>query len=232
MAGVYTVSTMAEVSGASAHRVLVTVVQPERTAARGGIIVLHENRRITPGLLDLLRALSAEGWTAVVPHLFHGKAVAAAVFGPHLHADVDAAHAWLVRSGVDPDRIGVLGFDQAGAAAFLVATRQPFGAAVSIAPRGLVAPADPDAPALVDAAADLQAPWLGLFGEDDAATPQADIDALAESCIAARVATNVVRIPGLTHRPDAPDTVALPDDPDALATLRARLFDWYDTFLR
>jgi carboxymethylenebutenolidase len=112
----------------------IAVAEPEGNA-RGGIVVLHECREVTGTLLDLMGALATEGWTVVAPNLFHrvnGDPVAE-VFGDELFEDFDACFDWLTRRGVFPDCIGVLGFDHAGTAAFLVATNRPIGAAVSVA---------------------------------------------------------------------------------------------------
>ena len=122
-------------------QVPITVAEPEGNA-RGGIVVLHESREFTGPLLELMRALATEGWTVVAPNLFHrinGEPVRE-VFGDELFDDFDACFDWLTRRGVFPDCIGVLGFDHAGTAAFLVATNRPVGAAVSVAAPGIVEP--------------------------------------------------------------------------------------------
>ena len=131
---------------------------------------------------------------------------------------------------MQPDCIGVLGFDEAGTAAFLVAATRPVAAAVSVAARGIVEPLAATAPALVKAAAQLQAPWLGLFGIDDPATPAPQVDQLAEAVATAPVATHIVRYAGLRHRADRTDDVGPPDD--ELVDAQTRVFDWFDSFLR
>ncbi|NUS43224.1 MAG: carboxymethylenebutenolidase [Mycobacteriaceae bacterium] len=212
-------------------RLPLTVVEPARQA-RGGIVVLHETHRLSTALFGLLRALSGEGWLAVVPHLFH-RALGApehGIFGAELVADVDACLDWLSQAGVSRDRTGILGFDEAGTAAFLVATSRPVGAVVSVAARGIAEPLCPGAPALVTAAPRLQAPWLGLFGVDDPATPVDQVAALADAVGAAPVATNVVTYAGLRHRPDGPNPVEAADED--LLDARTRVFDWFDSFLR
>ncbi|MBF6298328.1 dienelactone hydrolase family protein [Nocardia amamiensis] len=209
-------------------QVPITVVEPEGNA-RGGIVVLHESRQTTGALRDLMNALAVEGWTVVAPDLFHrlDGEPGAGVFGDELFDDFDACFDWLTRRGVFPDTIGVLGFDSAGTAAFLVATNRPIGAAVSVAARGIVEPLTEQADALVRAAPKLQAPWLGLFGEDDPATPPADVEQLRDATARADVASLVVTYPGLHHRADSPGD----DDTDA-ADSQTRIFDWFDSNLR
>ncbi|MFC9786979.1 dienelactone hydrolase family protein [Rhodococcus sp. NPDC127528] len=223
---------------AAPQHVPLTAVAPDGPA-RGGIVVLHESREFTDALLDLMRLLAGEGWLTVAPHLFHRQPAhsVAEVFGDNLFADFDATFDWLVARGVYPDCVGVLGFDDAGTAALLVATNRPIGAAVSVSARGIVESLAPDAPALVDAAESLQAPWLGLYGDDDARTPPDQVERLREAVARAPVATHVVSYRGLEHRADEPPT--LPEDGDdadpaaqAIMDATRRIFDWFDSNLR
>jgi carboxymethylenebutenolidase len=205
---------------------------------RGGIVVLHESREIPASLLDLLRALALEGWLAVAPDLFHRDADTDGdeVFGENLFADFDATFDWLTTRGVYPDCVGVIGFDDAGTAALIVATNRPIGAAVSVAAAGILEPLNDDAVALVEAAPSLQAPWLGLYGENDPKTPPEHIESLREAATKASVATNVVSYGGLGHRADAPPSPGSAEDGDptaaALVEAQTRIFDWFDSFLR
>ncbi|QBJ96795.1 carboxymethylenebutenolidase [Rhodococcus sp. ABRD24] len=222
----------------SRGRVPLTAVQPDRPA-RGGIVVLHESREFTPALLDLMRALAGEGWVAVAPHLFHREPAHSdtEVFGHNLFEDFDATFDWLVARGVYADCVGVLGFDDAGTAAMLVATNRPVAAAVSVSARGIIEPLTAETPALVNAATSLKAPWLGLYGEDDPLTPREHVEQLREAVARADVATNIVSYTGLAHRADEPpvsETSAEDDDPLVVAILDAqrRIFDWFDANLR
>ncbi|MBF6129088.1 dienelactone hydrolase family protein [Nocardia brasiliensis] len=210
-------------------QVPIIVVEPEGNA-RGGIVMLHESREFTGALLALMSALASEGWTVVAPNLFHrtGHEPAQEVFGDELFDDFDACFDWLTRRGVFPDTIGVLGFDTAGTAAFLVATNRPVGAAVSVAAPGIVEPLTEQADALVRVAPSLQAPWLGLFGADDPATPPAEVERLRDATGRAAVASLVVSYPGLRHRADHPDI----DDDSTLVDSQTRIFDWFDSNLR
>ncbi|MFC3963929.1 dienelactone hydrolase family protein [Nocardia jiangsuensis] len=209
-------------------RVPITVLEPEGNA-RGGIVLLHESRERGPGLRDLMTALAAEGWTVVTPDLFHRVTGEPEheVFGDELFADFDACFDWLTAHGVFPDCVGVLGFDTAGTAAFLVATNRPIGAAVSVAARGLTEPLAAEAEALVQAAPRLQAPWLGLFGADD---PADDVEKLRDAGAAASVATLVVTYPDAKHRADRPAEDE--DDDPVRVDAQTRIFDWFDSNLR
>lgn len=222
---------------ASPGHVPLTVIEPDGPA-RGGIVVLHESRDFTPPFLELMRSLADEGWVAVAPHLFHREPAhsTAEVFGDHLFSDFDATFDWLVGRGVYEDCIGVLGFDDAGTAAFLVATTRQIGAAVSVAAPGIVEPIADDATALVRAASALQVPWLGLYGEDDPLIPLAHVEQLREAAGTAEVASLVVSYSGLAHRADEPPEVPGEGGDEALAEAildaQRRIFDWFDSHLR
>ncbi|MGW2664617.1 dienelactone hydrolase family protein [Nocardia tengchongensis] len=214
--------------------IALTVLEPEGHT-RGGIVVLHESREFTEPLLELMRALADDGWTVLAPDLFHrpvNGSVDECVFGEDLFADFDACFEWLTRHGVFRDCIGVLGFDSAGTAAALVATNRRVGAAVSVAARGIETPISPQAVTLLAAAPAFQAPWLGLFGEDDPLTPPDQVDRLREAAARADVATLVVTYPGLHHRPDHPgfDPSALEDV--SVLDAQTRIYEWFDSHLR
>ncbi|MFJ1458880.1 dienelactone hydrolase family protein [Nocardia sp. N2S4-5] len=231
MSGIYR-DIAAPRDGAVAARVPITVLEPEGHA-RGAIVVLHESREFADALLELMRSLSSEGWIVVAPNLFHRNGSTDAVFGDELFDDFDACYDWLVGRGVFGDCIGVLGFDSAGTAACLVATNRPIGAAVSVAAPGITVPLDDRADALVRAAPQLQAPWLGLYGMDDPATPADQLESLREAAARAAVATLLVSYPGLHHRPDHPGfDAADSEDADILLDAQSRIFDWFDSHLR
>lgn len=211
-----------------------TVCAPDGVA-RGGIVVLHESRELTDAFRELLVSISSDGWYAVAPNLFHrDQDPVAEVFGTDLFEDFDAAWRWLTDQGVPRDLIGVLGFDDAGTAAALVATNRPVGAAVSVAAPGILEPLTDGAEALVTALPALKAPWLGLYGEDDR-IPSDQVERLQDAAAAASVAVLVVQYTGSGHRADhagvdVPDTV----DPegDTIVNAQSRIFDWFNSHLR
>lgn len=228
---------------AGPSRVPLTVAEPAGVA-RGGIVVLHEARGLTPVVLDLVEALAAEGWLTVAPHLYHrvtgdpapggaapagspdaGGDLVAGLTGSTVLADCDGAFAWLAQRGTSADRIGVVGFDTGGAVALVVAASRNIGAAVSIAGGGIVTPLSDGLPALVAAAPSLACPWLGLYGEDDEVIPLAEVDALREAAARAEVATDVVTYLAAGHRLPGRDT-------DTERDAGERILGWFDSNLR
>lgn len=231
-------ATLSGADGTEPVDVPLTVAEPDGVA-RGGIVVLHEARGLTPVVLALLEALAAEGWLTVAPHLYHRVTSDAAVPDEHLVAelsgvtalaDCDGAFAWLAARGTSADRIGVVGFDTGGTVALVVAASRSIGAAVSMSGGGIVAPLSVALPALVDAAPGLGCPWLGLYGEDDDTIPVEQVEALREAAASSDVATDVVVYPRTGHRVDVADSAAADDE--LVADARERVLGWFDSHLR
>jgi carboxymethylenebutenolidase len=180
-----------------------TVATPE-SAVRGGIVVEPDVGGVTDDVWQLAAGLAGEGWLAVIPDLFHrhdidelpaGGATArrhlAWLTETSVHADTDAALRWLARRRVAADQMGVVGFGLGGAAALIVATKRDLGAAVTIGGIGAVEPVAAGLPALVDVAAELRCPWLGIY-DQDGDVPEAEVTKLRDAAHSAHVATDLV----------------------------------------
>jgi carboxymethylenebutenolidase len=212
--------------------VRLTVAEPDRPV-RGGLVVLHEARGVTNVVRGLAASLADEGWLAVAPHLYGAQnadevtdvdSELSRLSGDSVLADTDAAAVWLAERGVAADRTGVIGFDLGGAVAMVVASSRAVGAAVSVAGVGILAPLADGLPALVDVAGELTCPWLGIYGDDDAAIPVAEVEKLRDAAATAEVATDVVRFAGTDNRFDT--------DQQAGAEAWHRTLNWFDLHLR
>ena len=212
--------------------VRLTVAEPDRPV-RGGLVVLHEARGVTDVVRGLAASLADEGWLAVAPHLYGAQnadevadvdSELSRLSGDSVLADTDAAAVWLAERGVAADRTGVIGFDLGGAVAMVVASSRAVGAAVSVAGVGILAPLADGLPALVDVAGELTCPWLGIYGDDDAAIPVAEVEKLRDAAATAEVATDVVRFAGTDNRFDT--------DQQAGAEAWHRTLNWFDLHLR
>ena len=118
-------------------------------------------------------------------------------------AHTDIAFGWLAQHGIEADRIGVVGFELGGAVSLVVAASRSIGAAVSVAGGGILQPASPGLPALVDVASELRCPWLGLYGDKVAD----EVALLREAAKRSETANDVVLYPAADHRFDIyPDT--------------------------
>src|SRR6185295_17922771 len=113
--------------------------------------------------------------------------------------DVDGALDHLRASGLTDDRIGLVGFCFGGRVSFLVALRRKIGAAVGFYGGGIVTARFPQFPALVECAATMDTPWLGLFGDLDQGIPVDDVEALRKALADAPVPADVVRYADADH---------------------------------
>lgn len=151
-------------------------VFPERSSRAGAVIVVHENR----GLNDWARAvadqLAEDGFVAIAVDLLSGKGpggghtdsippgevgkVLASLTREEINERLDTVREHAIQIPAASGRVGMIGFCWGGSTVFQYAVHQPALDAGVIYYGG--APQDP---ALLDR---IEAPLLGLFGEDDA----------------------------------------------------------------
>lgn len=160
-----------------------------------GVVVVQEAFGVNEHIRDVCDRLAAAGYTALAPEIFHrrGKglvvpydnaAPAMAELGfltnEGIETDLAAALSCLRgEDGVDPARVGLVGFCVGGFAAFLGACRLDPAATVAFYGGGIVRPREGMAlePVLPEADA-IDTPLLALFGGDDGGIPQTDVDAI------------------------------------------------------
>ena len=145
-------------------------------------------------------------------------------------ADVDGALGHLHAAGIADSKIGLVGFCAGGRVSFLVALRRALGACVGFYGGGIVTGRIPQFPPLVDEAEALQSPWLGLFGDQDAAIPVEDVEQLRAALTAAKVDTEIVRYAEAGHGfhcDQRPDYRA-----EDAAAAWARMLDWFASHLK
>jgi carboxymethylenebutenolidase len=85
--------------------------------------------------------------------------------------------------------MGVVGFEVGGTVAMVVAASRTIGAAVTVQGPGVLEPLSEGLPALVDVAADLSCPWLGIYRDDDSE----EVNKLREAVANSESASDVVR---------------------------------------
>jgi carboxymethylenebutenolidase len=181
--------------------------------ARGAAIVVQEAFGVNAYIEDVTRRFADRGYHAVAPHLFHRAGGGPAPYDDfakviplyeHLDdagilVDVDAAREHLHAAGWEDAALGIVGFCFGGRVTFLVALRRALGAAVGFYGGGIVTQRFPQFPPLIDDAATLRTPWLGMFGDRDQSIPVEDVEQLREALPAALVATEIVRYPHAGH---------------------------------
>ncbi|BDQ23826.1 dienelactone hydrolase family protein (plasmid) [Rhodococcus qingshengii] len=218
--------------------------------AETGVIVLHQGPGYASQTALWLRQLAADGHLAIAPLLLHhrgeeavdpftrfgGDLAAFAAYLPgddEIRADFTAALHLLNNEDIPVERSAVVGFSYGGRAAFLAATEHPVSCAITFYGNGIQYDGyqgNEGIPPLADRAPDLQAPWLGLYGEQDFLLAPGEIDDLEVTIGKAPVATELVRYPAAGHAFDT-DMVFGPGAPSSLnqdaaadATERTRTF--------
>lgn len=152
------------------------VSYPERRDEAPVVIVLHEIFGLTDWVRAVADQLAAEGFVAVAPNLLSGKGpdgggtdsfpgdqVRAAVMGlrgPEIEQRLNALREWAIELPSTTDKTATVGFCWGGSTSFAYATRQPeLDAAV------VYYGTSPRQARSFEA---IEAPVLGLYGEDDA----------------------------------------------------------------
>jgi|SRR5437870_827512 len=210
---------------------------------RGGVVVIQEAFGVNDHIKDVAARLASAGYHAVAPAIFHRAGGGTVDYGDFANlmpkfeglddegimVDVDAAIDHLNAAGIPNSKIGIVGFCFGGRVTFLVAARRALGAASGFYGGGIASKGGLPFPALIDEAATLQTPFLGIFGDLDASIPSEDVEKLREAMKAAPVPTEVVRYPEAGHgfhcdaRPDYHE----PSAKDAWA----RTLAWFDAHL-
>jgi carboxymethylenebutenolidase len=216
-------------------------VAPDR-GATSAVIVIQEAFGVNAHIRDVTRRVADAGYHAVAPILFHRAGGGSiddysnidfnevfklfeGVSDDGVVSDVDATLEHLYAQGFTDNKIGIVGFCFGGRTSFLVAARRALGASVGFYGGGIVTQGHFPFPPLIDEAATLKTPWLGLFGDDDEGIPVADVEQLRDALQAAPVDTEVVRYEGAGHGFNC--DVRASFHPEAAADAWKRMLVWF-----
>lgn len=216
--------------------------RPPNGAGRA-VIVVQEAFGVNPYIERVTERLAGAGFDAVAPHLFHRAGGGTASYDDFAQViplfegltdegilvDLDAALAHVEGLGHRREAIGVVGFCFGGRVTFLAAARRTLGAAVGFYGGGIVTPRFPQFPALVGEAPALKAPWLGLFGDEDASIPVDDVEALRAALRDAPVDAEIVRYESAEHGFFCDERPSF--DPAASEDAWTRTRAWFDRHL-
>jgi len=159
---------------------------------KGAVIVVQEAFGVNDHIEDVTRRFADAGYHAVAPHLFHrtgsprlgyddfSKVMEhfAALDDDAILRDLDTTISYLNESSWYGPEVAAVGFCFGGRVTFLLAARRKLGACVGFYGGGIVTARVAQFPALVDEAATLKTPWLGLFGDQDQSIAVDDVETL------------------------------------------------------
>jgi len=201
-----------------------------KTDAPRAVIVLQEAFGVNDHIRGVADRFADEGYLAVAPQLFHPDGSPEIAYDDFSSAmpfmanltkqgltnDLNATTDFLATLGFHAPNIAAVGFCMGGTVSFFAATLGTVGAAASFYGGGVTTGRFGFAP-LVELAADLRCPWLGLYGDLDQSIPVDQVEALREATNAAPVPTEIVRYPEGQHgfhcdaRPDSFNEAAATD---------------------
>ena len=184
----------------------------ESGVPKGAVVVVQEAFGVNGHIQDVADRFAAEGYRAVVPHLFHREGDPVIAYEDMENAiaqvrkltkqglaeDLGIAYGHLREDGFDDSRIAIVGFCMGGTVAFIEACERPLGAAVTFYGGG-IAEGRFGAPALLELAPTLKTPWLGCYGDQDRGIPVEQVEQLRSAITAAPVDTEIVRYPDAGH---------------------------------
>jgi len=214
------------------------------TSAQRAIIVLQEAFGVNDHIRGVADLFADEGYLCVAPQLFHRDGSPEVPYDDFTSAmpfmakltkqgltnDLNATTDFLATLGFHAPNIAAVGFCMGGTVSFFAATLGTVGAAASFYGGG-VATGRFGIPPLIELAADLQCPWLGLYGDLDQSIPVEHVEALRAATDALSVTTQIVRYREGKHgfhcdaRPDSFNEAAAMD-------ARARTLTFFAEHLR
>jgi carboxymethylenebutenolidase len=179
--------------GANGDSIHAYVARPEGAGHCPGIVAVHHMPGWDEFYQEFAHRLANHGYTVIVPDLYcrvgHGTPddIAAkvradgGVADDQVVGDLDAARQWLRVQPTSNGKVGIVGTCSGGRQAVLTASRaHGFNAVIDlwggrvVAAKEALTAKQPVAP--VDYTKDLQAPMLGLFGNDDQAPTPAEVN--------------------------------------------------------
>lgn len=178
------------------------------------VLVIEEIFGVHDYIKDICRRLAKAGYLAVAPELYARLAdlskmtdvrkiisdVILKAPDATMLSDLDSTAAWAAANHGDPARLAVTGFCRGGRNTWLYATHNP-DLKAAVAWYGPVAggtsPIQPKT--VLDVAASLEAPLLGLYGGQDTGIRQQDVQEAARRARAAGATVEIVVYPDAGH---------------------------------
>jgi carboxymethylenebutenolidase len=186
------------IKGANGDAIEAYLASPDEPTPRGSMVVLHHMPGYDRGTKEITRRFAELGYTAICPNLHFREAPGASpddaaaaarasggVPDERLVGDVEGAASYLRGLDSSNGKVGVIGFCSGGRQSFLAATSLPLDAAIDCYGAFVVGEPPAGMPwkigPILDRAATLSCPLLGLFGKEDKNPTPAEVEVLAQA---------------------------------------------------
>lgn len=189
------------------------IARPSTPGPHPAVVMVHEFYGLTESIVQQADALAQEGYVVIAPDTYRNqttslipRAILLRIMVPEerVMQDLQTAFDYLeTQSGVDPERIAVLGFCYGGEMALQHALRNSKLAATVVLYGSPVTD-----PAGLGALLETKRPVLGIFAEQDQQIPPAEAAAFDRALTAANIPHTVTVYPGVGHAFVQPETIA------------------------
>jgi carboxymethylenebutenolidase len=189
-----TTTQLVTIAGHNGDQIEAYTATPTDSGPRPGVVVIHHLPGWDAWTREVVRNFADAGYAAIAPHLFSRwtpaseaelRAKAFQTWGPpdpQVMGDIAASARYLKEQSGSNGNVGCIGFCSGGRQAFLVASQVDevdaavdcWGGAVIPEERFPVSADRPVSP--FAATKDIHMPLLGIFGNDDAFPPPAEVD--------------------------------------------------------
>ena len=223
------------------------LAKPEGDGRHPAVVVIQEIWGVNSHIQYMADKFPSQGYVGLAPAMFHRQGrmtmglheerdTAIANMGqctdPNIIADVQAAVDYLKsQSFVQPDRIGIVGFCFGGRVSYLAACHiSDLKAAVVYYGGRILAPLGTEGPSPLEQTANITAPILGLFGEDDANPTTEDVATIGAELQKHNKTYEFHSYPGAGHgfNCNARDSYR----PEAAADAWSKTMAWFDKSLK
>jgi carboxymethylenebutenolidase len=207
------------IAGAGGYSLPAYVARPSARGRKGAVIVVNEIFGIHDYIKDVCRRFAREGYVAIAPDYFDRagdpapmtefaqiREIVATANNEQVMGDTEGAIAWLrAQSFVQRDAIGITGFCWGGTVVWMAAARFPeikagvawYGRVVRPAPGSWGS--EEERPWPLDVAAQINAPVLGLYAEQDNGIPLEGVERFRAALAAANRPSEIRVYPGVQH---------------------------------
>jgi len=223
------------------------LAQPATSGRYPAVVVIQEIWGVNSHIQGVTDRLPSQGYVGFAPALFHREGrmtlglyeemeTALARLGrctdANILADVKAAVAYVkAQPFVDPQRIGIVGFCFGGRVSYQAACNIPdLKAAVVFYGGRILQPLGGAGPAPVEQTANITAPVLGLFGEEDGNPSPADVAKIADELNKHGKTYEFHMYPGCGHGFHCDGRASY--RPEAAKDAWAKTMAWFDKYLK